>query len=46
MVDPTRSVATTGAAVATGGMSIFAKGLWDRIRGEEDICKGAVQPSR
>jgi uncharacterized protein involved in outer membrane biogenesis len=46
MVDPTRSVATTGAAVATGGMSIFAKGLWDRIRGEEDICKGARTPSR
>jgi uncharacterized protein involved in outer membrane biogenesis len=46
MVDPTRSAATTGAAVATGGMSIFAKGLWDRIRGEKDICKDAGLSSR
>ena len=44
-VDPTRSVATTGAAVATGGMSILAKGLWDRMRGEEDICKDLELPS-
>lgn len=45
LVDPARSVATTGAAVATGGMSILAKGLWDRMRGEQDICKDVQPPA-
>jgi AsmA family protein len=38
-VDPKASVTTTGAAVATGGLSILAKGLWDRISAEADICE-------
>ena len=38
-LDPTGSVATTGAAVATGGLSLLAKGLWDRVKAQSDICK-------
>ena len=42
-IDPTASVATAGAAVATGGLSIVAKGLWDRVKAQTDICKDLVQ---
>jgi len=38
-LDAAGSVATTGAAVATGGLSLLAKGLWDRVSAEADICK-------
>jgi uncharacterized protein involved in outer membrane biogenesis len=38
-LDPTASVATTGAAVATGGISLLAKGLWDRVKAQSDICE-------
>ena len=38
-IDPTASVTTTGAALATGGLSLVAKGLWDRVTAEGDICK-------
>ena len=38
MIDTKSSATTTGAAVATGGLSIFAKGLWDRVSGAADIC--------
>ena len=37
-VDATGSVTTTGAAIATGGLSLLAKGLWDRVTAELDIC--------
>lgn len=37
-LDPTRSAATTGAAVATGGLSLLARGLWDRLSAEASIC--------
>jgi uncharacterized protein involved in outer membrane biogenesis len=39
-IDPKASVTTTGAAVATGGLSLLAKGLWDRVKGQSDICEG------
>lgn len=39
-LDPTSSVTTGGVAVATGGLSLLAKGLWDRVSAESDICKG------
>ncbi len=29
----------TAAAAATGGMTVLAQGLWDRIRGAQDVCK-------
>jgi len=37
-VDAAGSVATTGVAVATGGLSVLARGLWDRISAEVNIC--------
>ena len=37
-VDAAGSVTTTGAAVATGGLSLLARGLWDRVSAEADIC--------
>jgi len=33
------SVTTTGAAVATGGLSLLARGLWDRLSAEASICE-------
>jgi hypothetical protein len=30
---------TTGAAVATGGLSLLAKSMWDRVKAQGDICK-------
>jgi uncharacterized protein involved in outer membrane biogenesis len=38
-LDPTGSVTTTGAAVATGGLSLLAKSMWDRVKAQSDICK-------
>ena len=29
----------TAAAVATGGLSVLAQGLFDRARGGQDVCK-------
>jgi len=37
-LDPTGSAKTTGAAVATGGLSLLAKGLWDRASAGSGIC--------
>ena len=37
-VDAAGTVRTTGAAVATGGLSVIAKGLWDRVSSEVDLC--------
>jgi uncharacterized protein involved in outer membrane biogenesis len=37
-IDPAGSVTTAGAAVATGGLSVLAKGMWDRLSAEADIC--------
>lgn len=38
-LDAKNSVTTTGAAVATGGLSLLARGLWDRLSAEADACK-------
>ncbi len=43
-MDAAGTVTTTGAAVATGGLSVLAKGLWDRLSAEADICSDA-QPA-
>ena len=37
------SATTTGAAVATGGLSLFAKGLWDRVSSQKGICDSKKQ---
>jgi len=39
LLDPTGSMTTTGAAIATGGLSLIAKGLWDRVKASTDICE-------
>ena len=44
-IDPTASVTTTGAAIATGGLSLLAKGLWDRMSVQSDICKELELPA-
>jgi len=38
-IDPAGSVTTYGAAVATGGLSLVAKGLWGRVKASADICE-------
>jgi hypothetical protein len=38
-VDAGRTATTTGAAVATGGLSLLARGLWDRLSAEADVCE-------
>jgi uncharacterized protein involved in outer membrane biogenesis len=37
-VDPKGTVVTGGVAVATGGLSLLAKGLFDRFSANADIC--------
>jgi len=37
-VDAVGSVATTGAAITTGGLSVLATSLWDRVSSEVDLC--------
>ena len=37
-VKPLRAVTTTGAAVATAGLSLLARGMWDRITAEKKVC--------
>jgi uncharacterized protein involved in outer membrane biogenesis len=41
LASPRIAVSATGtaAAAATGGMTVLAQGLWDRLRGEQDLCK-------
>jgi uncharacterized protein involved in outer membrane biogenesis len=38
-LDPKGSATATGAAVATGGLSLLARGLWDRLSASKDICE-------
>jgi uncharacterized protein involved in outer membrane biogenesis len=38
-IDPKGSVTTTGAAVATGGLSLLARGVWDRLSAARNICE-------
>ena len=38
-VDETGLLITGGAAVATGGLSLLAKGLWDRVSRSRDPCE-------
>jgi uncharacterized protein involved in outer membrane biogenesis len=41
-VDAKGGLITGGAAVATGGLSIFAKAAWDRLARSKDPCKTAA----
>jgi hypothetical protein len=38
---PLEAAASTGLAVATGGLSLLGKGLLDRITAEQNVCKQA-----
>ena len=38
-VKPLHAATATGAAIATGGLSILARGMWDRITAERKVCK-------
>ena len=38
-IDTAGTVTTTGAAIATGGLSLIAKGLWDRASSQGSICE-------
>jgi len=42
-VKPLEGMTSTGIAVATGGISILAKGLFDRITAEQKVCEQAVK---
>ena len=43
MVKPIDATVSTAAAVATMGLSLVARGLWDRITAERDVCKRAIE---
>jgi hypothetical protein len=43
---PLEAVTTTGVAVATGGLSILGKGLWDRVTAERKVCDKALKKIR
>jgi len=45
-IDKKGSVTTTGAAVATGGLSLLARSLWDRLSAEKSICEDQVAPTK
>jgi len=38
-IDPAKSTMKAGAAVATAGLSLLARGLWDRMSAESSICE-------
>jgi uncharacterized protein involved in outer membrane biogenesis len=40
---PLEAVTTTGVAVATAGLSVLGRGLWDRITAERNVCLRAVK---
>jgi len=40
---PLDALATTGAAVATAGLALLARGMWDRITAEQNACAHAVK---
>jgi uncharacterized protein involved in outer membrane biogenesis len=45
-VDPKGSITTTGAAVATGGLSLLARGVWDRLSAARSICEDKTDAKR
>jgi uncharacterized protein involved in outer membrane biogenesis len=43
---PLTAAATTGAAVATAGITVLLKGLYDRITAEKRVCAQALKKAR
>lgn len=44
-LDPTGTLVTGGAAVATAGLSLLATAVWDRVFREDDPCGAAIEES-
>lgn len=42
-VKPLDAVVSTGAAVATMGLSLLARGMWDRATAERKVCRRALK---
>ena len=42
-VKPVEATVSTGAAVATMGLTIVARGLWDRMTSEREVCQKAIE---
>jgi hypothetical protein len=45
-VKPVEAIGTTGVAVATGGVSLLGKGLWDRVTAERKVCKKCLDEAK
>jgi hypothetical protein len=45
-VKPLEAMTTTGIAVATGGASVLAKGLYNRMTAYRKVCKSAIKQSK
>ncbi len=45
-VKPLEAVASAGAAVATAGLTIVFKGIYDRITAEKKVCVEALAKAR
>ena len=43
---PLEAMTTTGVAVATGGLSILARGLWDRVTSGHKVRKKAIEKAQ
>jgi hypothetical protein len=43
---PAEALATTGVAVATMGISLLAKGLFDRVTAEKKVCEQAMRQAQ
>ncbi len=43
VLDPGRAIVATGAAVATAGLTILARGFWDRFLSARDPCGEALK---
>ncbi len=42
-VDETGVLISGGAAIATGGLTLLARGLWDRMKGAGDLCQRSTE---
>ena len=42
-IKPLQAVTSTGVAVATMGISILARGMWDRVTAENKVCARALK---
>jgi uncharacterized protein involved in outer membrane biogenesis len=42
-VKPIEATVSTGAAVATMGLTLIARGLWDRMTSEREVCQKAIE---